>query len=101
MCAQDPGRRVEEKGLQCGHPPRGMIFHFPSLCLSPVHEPYGKRSLKDKQTKTPKIYPEMCFSFLLKELLFRELYAVYFHKSLHQTRDMCPLEVCVFIYISA
>ena len=36
MCvhAQDPERRMEEKGLQCGHPPWGVISHFLSLCLS-------------------------------------------------------------------
>jgi len=32
--AQDPKRRMEEKGLQRGHPPWGVISCFLSLCLS-------------------------------------------------------------------
>ncbi|ELW62110.1 Nuclease-sensitive element-binding protein 1 [Tupaia chinensis] len=31
--AQDPKRRMEEKGLSCGHPPGRMNSHFLSLCL--------------------------------------------------------------------
>ena len=34
MRAQDPERRVEEKGLRRGHPPWGVISRFLSLCLS-------------------------------------------------------------------
>ena len=52
MCvrAQDPERRMEEKGLRCGHPPWGLISHFLSLCLSLSGErtyPIAKTSQKN------------------------------------------------------
>ena len=52
MRAQDPKRRMEEKGLRRGHAPGGVTSRFLSLCLSlsvwRVHVPYSEKPLKNK-----------------------------------------------------
>ena len=56
MCvrAQDPERRMEEKGLWRDHPPWGVISRFLSLCLSLSGErtrPIVKNLSKKKKKK--------------------------------------------------
>ena len=54
MCvhAQDPERRMEEKGLRCDHPPRGGDFSLSvslSLSVWRAHAPYSKNLSKKKK----------------------------------------------------
>ena len=53
--AQDPERRMEEKGLLRDHPPWGVISRFLSLCLCLSGEctrPIAKKTLSKTKTKT-------------------------------------------------
>ena len=53
MCAQDPERRMEEKGLRRDHPPWGVISRFLSLCLclsGKRTHPIAKASQKKKKS---------------------------------------------------
>ena len=56
-CVQNSERRMEEKGLQCDHPPWGVISRFLFLCLSGERTgPIAKTSQKNPPKTKDFIY---------------------------------------------
>ena len=64
VCAQDPERRMEEKGLRRDHPPLGADFSLSvSLSFWRAHAPYSENLSKKKKKEELLVCISDCIIF--------------------------------------